>query len=190
MLSIGEMLSGVSEDSLTWVPICAYLLILVTCSPRFAERGMWCSLLVRCDALIIITGVSIYLGGSPRRRIPRRRKAALINTLIAFRLSLCPRRQCKSPFFTSHSTHPSSSLLLTGRVNSPQSRRRRTQHPIQTRPQWALSLLRTTHHCLFYWGQTLPCRPDGDFIQQVSENNVVTCTSRLGFMNPPVLTGY
>ena len=38
-------------------------------------------------------------------------------------------------------------------------------------------------------GKLFPVDPL-DFIQQVSENNVVTCTSRLGSMNPPVLTGY
>ena len=105
MLSIGEMPSGVSED----LDLGSYsrVSILVACSPRFAKRGMWCSFLVRCDALIMITGVSIYLGSSPRRHIPRRRKAPPINTLIAFH---CPRQQCKSPPFTSHFTHPSSSL--------------------------------------------------------------------------------
>ena len=135
--------------------------ILVTCSPRYPERGMWCSFLVRCPALIMITGVSFYLGSSPRERIPRRRKAPPLNTLITFHLPLWPHRQCKSPPFPSplHSPLLLLSLLLTGRLNPPRSRPRRMQHPIQTRPQRALSLLRTTHYHLFYWGQTLPRRP-------------------------------
>ena len=40
MLSIGEMPSGVSEDSLTWVSILMYPYYLLL---RFAEWGMWCS---------------------------------------------------------------------------------------------------------------------------------------------------
>ena len=136
--------------------------ILVTCSPRFAKRGMWCSFLVRCDTLIIITGVSIYLGSSPRRRISRRRKAPPLNTLITFHHPLCPHRQRKSPpflFLPLHSPLLPLSGLLTGRPNHPRSRRRRTQHPIQTRCRRAVSLLRTPHHRFFYWGPTLPRRP-------------------------------
>ena len=145
---------------------------------------------VRCDALIMITGVSIYLGSSPRRRIPRRRKAPPINTLIAFHLPLCPHRQCKSPPFTSHSTHSSSSLsclqgdsILHGLADIVCN----IQSKLGPNERFPCSEPRTIAFSI--GGKLFPVDMR-DFIQQVSENNVVTCISRLGSMNLPVLTGH
>ena len=100
---------------------------------------------------MMITGVSINLGSCPRRRIPRRRKTPPLNYFIIHHLPICRHRhRSLRPSSPSHSTHLLLSLLLTGRLSPQRSRRRRTQHPIQTRPQRALSLLRTTHHRFFY----------------------------------------
>jgi hypothetical protein len=138
---------------------------------------------------MMITGVSNDLGSCPRRRIPRRRKAPPLNTLIILHLPLCPHRHRKShPFVCLPPYSPFLSYLQGNSIlRGPSDVVRNIQSTLGANGRFPCS---EPHTIAFSIGGTLFPVDPRDFIQQVFENNAVTCTSRLTATDPPSLSGY
>ena len=138
--------------------------------------------------MMMIIGVSIGLGSCPRRRIPRRRKAPTLNTVILLHLPLCPCRHRKSPPFLSLPFYsPLTYLQGNSILRGPADVVSNIQSTLGVNGRFPCSEPHTIAFSI--GGKLFPVDPR-DFIEPVFENNVVTCTSRLTSTDPPSLSGY